>query len=79
MQKKNLLQETAKIVSEIQTINLWIEDARTNRIAKIRYQKYKPRLTDVIWRHKKLTDQAMKEGLPCTSQRSQRKTSEDFI
>ena len=37
MQKKTLLEEMAKIVSEIQTINLWIEDARTNRIARIRY------------------------------------------
>jgi len=79
MRKKSLLEEMANIVSEIQTINLWIEDVRTNRIARTRYQKYKPRLTDLTWRHKKLTDQAMKEGLPCTSQRSQRKTSEDFI
>ena len=79
MQKKNLLQETAKIVSEIQTINLWIEDARTNPIARIRYQEYKPRLEDLIWRHKKLTERALKEGLPCISQRSQRKTSEDSI
>ena len=79
MQEKTLLEEMAKIVSEIQTINLWIEDARTNRIARTRYQKYKPRLKDLIWRHKKLTDQASKEGLLCTSQRSQRKTSEDFI
>ena len=79
MQKKSLLEEMAKIVSEIQAINLWIEDARTNRIARIRYQKYKPRLKDLIWRHKKLTDRALKEGLPCTSQRSPKKTSEDFI
>ena len=79
MRKKTLLEEMVKIVSEIQTINLWIEDARTNRIARIRYQKHKPRLKDLIWRHKKLTEGALKDELPCTSQRLQRKTSEDFI
>ena len=55
MKEKNLLEQMAKIVSEIQTINIWIEDARTNRIARIRHQKFKPRLKELVETHKTLT------------------------
>jgi hypothetical protein len=48
MKENNLLEQMAEIISEIQTINLWIDDARTNRIARIRYQKSKPRLKDLV-------------------------------
>ena len=71
MKQSNVLEEMAKIVSEIQTINLWIEDARTNRIARIRYQKSKPRLKELVETHKTLMrayDALRKENHPCTSQ-----------
>jgi len=55
MKESNLLEEMAKIVSEIQTINIWIEDARTNHIARIRYQKSKPSLKALVDSHKTLT------------------------
>jgi len=71
MKEKSLLEEMAKIVSEIQATNLWIEDARTNRIARIRYQKSKPRLKELVETHKTLMrayDALRKENHPCTSQ-----------
>ena len=79
LMEKQFLDGMAKIISEIQAINIWIDDARTNRIARIRYQKSKSRLKELVWKHKKLTDRALKEDLLCTSRRSQRKISEDFI
>ena len=72
--EKNLLEEMARIVSEIQTINLWIEDARTNWIARIRYQKSKLRLKELVETHKNLTstyESLRQEGHPCTSQQSE--------
>ena len=42
MKQNNVLEEMAEIVSEIQATNTWMDDARTNRIARIRYQKSKP-------------------------------------
>jgi len=80
MKEKNLLEEMAKIISEIQTINIWIDDARTNRIARIRYQKAKPRLKELVETHKTLTrayKTLRKENHPCTSQRSPMKTYKD--
>jgi len=71
MKENNLLEQMAKIISEIQTINIWIDDARTNRIARIRYQKSKPRLRRLVEAHKKLTKQyeaPAKEINPCTNQ-----------
>jgi hypothetical protein len=71
MKEKNLLEQMAKIVSEIQTINIWIDDARTNWIARIRYQKSKPRLKELVETHKGLTrayEVLRKENHPCTSQ-----------
>jgi hypothetical protein len=77
MQEKSLLEEMAKIISEIQTINTLIDDARTNRIARIRYQKFKPRLRRLAEAHKKLTKQheaPIKEINPCTNQSLAMKT-----
>ena len=71
MKESNLVGEMANIISEIQTINLWIEDARTNRIARIRYQKSKPRLKELAEAHKPLMrayEALIKENHPCTSQ-----------
>ena len=70
--KEHLLEEMARIISEMQAINIWIDDARTNRIARIRYQKLKPILQDLVEAHKKLTEEykpLTKEDKGCTSQR----------
>jgi hypothetical protein len=72
MKEKNLLEEMAKTISEIQTINIWIDDARTNRIARIRYQKSKTRLKDLVETHKgsmSAYSTFRKEKHPCTSQK----------
>jgi hypothetical protein len=72
MKESNLLEEMAKIISEIQTINIWIDDARTNRIARIRYQKSKPRLKDLVEAYKESRrsyDALQKEEPQCTSQK----------
>ena len=69
--QEHLLEDMAKIISEIQTINIWIDDARTNRIARIRYQKFKPRLKELVETHKTLMrtyEASRKENHPCTSQ-----------
>ena len=71
MKEKNLLEEMAKIISEMQSINIWIDDARTNRIARIRYQKFNPRLKELVETHKGLMrayEALRKESHPCTSQ-----------
>jgi|GEM_PF-861770 hypothetical protein len=71
MKENNLLEQMARIISEIQTINTWIDDARTNRIARIRYQKSKSRLRRLVEAHKKLTKEheaSIKEINPCTNQ-----------
>jgi hypothetical protein len=72
MKEKNLLEQMAEIISEIQTINIWIDDARTNRIATIRYQKSKPRLKDLVEAYTKSRrsyDALRKEEPQCTSQK----------
>jgi replicative DNA helicase len=72
MKEKNLLERMAKIISEIQTINIWIDDARTNRIARIRYQKSKLRLKDLVEAYKESRtsyDALQKEEPQCTSQK----------
>ncbi len=77
MKENNLLEQMARIISEIQTINIWIDDARTNRIARIRYQKFKPQLKDLVEAHKKLTKEyeaPAKEINPCTNQSLAMKT-----
>ena len=68
---KQFLDGMARIISEIQAINLWIDDARTNRIARIRYQKSKPRLKELVEAHRPLMrgyEALTKEHHPCTSQ-----------
>lgn len=70
MKEKNLLEEMAKIISEMRSLNIWIDNARTNRIARIRYQKFKPRLRKLVEAHKELTkayEALIKEYYPCTS------------
>ena len=70
MKESNLLEEMAKIISEIQAINIWIDDARTNRIARIRYQKSKPRQKELVEAHKPLRrayEALIKESHPCTN------------
>jgi hypothetical protein len=70
MKQEKLLEAMAKIISEMQAINIWIDDARTNRIARIRYQKFKPRLKELVEAHKPLMrafEALTKENPPCTS------------
>jgi hypothetical protein len=70
MKVSNLLEEMAKIISEMQSINIWTDDARTNQIARIRYQKFKTRLKELVEAHKPLTrayEALIKENHPCTS------------
>jgi len=54
MLEKNLLDRMAKVKAEIQIFQLWIDDARTNRIAKIRYGKVKDKLKELVTEHKSL-------------------------
>ena len=54
MVEKDLLENMARVVSEIQVIDTWIEDAKANRIARIRYQKFKPILQRLVGAHKEL-------------------------
>ena len=71
MKESILLEEIAQIISEIQTINIWIDNARTNRIARIRHQKFKPRLKDLVNAYielKRSYDALQKEEPQCTSQ-----------
>ena len=71
MKENNLLEQMTKIISEMQAINIWIDDARTNRIARIRYQKSKPRLHDLVEAYKESRrsyDGLQKEEPQCTSQ-----------
>jgi len=49
-----LLEDLARIKTEIQAIQLWIDDARTNRIARIRYEKTKEKMRNLIEDHKSL-------------------------
>lgn len=49
-----LLEGMARIKAEVQIIQLWIDDARTNRIARIRYEKTKEKMRNLIEDHKSL-------------------------
>jgi hypothetical protein len=72
MKENNLLHQMAKIISEIQTLNIWIDDARINRTARIRYQKSKPRLKTLVEAYKESRrsyDALQKEEPKCTSQK----------
>ena len=47
MLEKDLLDEMAKAKAEIQSSQLWVDGARTNRIARIRYNQAKERLSQI--------------------------------
>ena len=63
MLEKDLLDEMAKAKVEIQSFQLWVDDARTNRIARIRYNKAKERLRELVTEHKNLMTEWLKERL----------------
>jgi len=60
MLEKDLLDEMAKAKAEIQSFQLWVDDARTNRIARIRYDKEKERLRELVGEHKTLMREWLK-------------------
>ena len=61
MLEKDLLYEMAKAKAEIQSFQLWVDDARTNRIARIRHNKAKERLRKLVTEHKSLMREWLKE------------------
>ena len=63
MLEKDLLDEMAKVKAEIQFFQLWVDDARTNRIARIRHDKVKERLRELVTEHKSLMREWLKERL----------------
>ena len=63
MIEKDLLDEVAEVKAEIQFFQLWVDDARTNRIARIRYGKAKERLRELVTEHKSLMREWLKERL----------------
>ena len=63
MIEKDLLDEMAKVKAEIQSFQLWVDDARTNRIASVRYNKAKERLRELVTEHKSLMREWLKERL----------------
>lgn len=54
MLNEDLLDKMAKVKAEIQSFQLWVDNARTNRIARIRYGKVKNRLKELVAEHKDL-------------------------
>ena len=54
MDKNILLIQMAKVKAEIQSFQLWVDHARTNRIAQIRYGKVKERVEEFVAEHKNL-------------------------
>ncbi len=63
MLEKDLLDEMEKAKSEIQSSQLCVDDGRTNRIARIRYNQAKERLRELVTEHKSLTREWLKEKL----------------
>lgn len=63
MLEKHLLDKMAKVKAEIQFFQLWIDDARTNRIARIRYGKVKDKLKELVAQHKRLMKEWLKERI----------------
>jgi hypothetical protein len=51
--EETLLEKLGKIKAEIQVIQLWIDNASTNRIARIRYEKTKEIMKSLVEAHKK--------------------------
>jgi len=60
MLEKNLLDEMARAKAEIQSSQLWVDNARTNRIARIRYNHAKERLRELVTEHKSLIREWLK-------------------
>jgi hypothetical protein len=52
--EETLLEKLAKIKAEIQVIQLWIDNAPTNRIARIRYEKTREIGKSLMEAHKSL-------------------------
>ena len=63
MLSKDLLDKMAKAKAEIQFFQLWVDDARTNRIARIRYGKAKDKLKELVAEHKSLMEKWLKERI----------------
>lgn len=63
MLEKNLLDEMARAKAEIQSFQLWVDGARTNRIARIRYNRVRGRLRELVTEHKSLMREWLKERL----------------
>ena len=63
MLEKDLLDEMARAKADIQKFQLWVDDTRTNRIAKIRYKRAKDRLRELVTEHKSLMREWLKEKL----------------
>ena len=63
MLEKDLLNEMARAKAEIQSSQLWVDDARTNRIAKIRYHNGKDRLKELVSEHKSLMREWLEERI----------------
>lgn len=63
MLEKDLLDEMAKAKAEIQSSRLWVDGARTNRIARIRYNQAKERLRELVTEDKSLMREWLKEKL----------------
>ena len=63
MLEKDLLNEMAKAKAEIQSSQLWVDGARTNRIARIRYNQAKERLRELVTEDKSLMREWLKEKL----------------
>jgi len=62
MLSKDLLDRIVKIKAEIQSFQLWVDDARTNRIARVRYSKVKERLRELVTKHKSLIREWLAKG-----------------
>ena len=60
MFEKDLLDEMARVKADIQSFQLWVDSARTNRIARIRYGKVKDSLEELVAQHKNLTKKMVK-------------------
>lgn len=63
MLKKGLLEEMAKVEAEIQNLQLLVDGARTNRIARTRHNKAKERLRELVSEQKSLMREWLKERL----------------
>ena len=63
MLEKDLLDEMARAKAEIQSSQLWVDGARTNRIARIRYNQAKERLRELVTEDKSLMREWLKEKL----------------